>query len=325
MYKDLCITLSLVLLVGSMSVVSAQAQKWEFSQVNRIRVDGLSGDVVVRPATGRTVRVVLVADVRPARRFRPRVDQDGAALYIEEQWGRGRSEGHVEWTIYLPQGARAPELTIHTSSGGVDGEEVTLRIDFRTSSGDIRLTNVELLGRSEFHTSSGDITLRDMTVPRGCRFDTASGEIQLVDIAIEDGCAFSTASGRVSCHACRGFLHLTSASGDVDVRDSEITGWAELSSASGDVSVYLEQLPNRMSASSASGDVLLDVQDFGNDFELVLIKREDRGRFSSPFRYTYQGMFRDGAHVYERRVVKRGSGGPEIELRTASGSVRVRT
>jgi hypothetical protein len=96
------------------------------------------------------------------------------------------------------------------------------------------------------------------------------------------------------------------------------------SSASGDVELYFSELPNiDVSASSASGKVLLDVGAFGRDFTLILIKREDKGRISCPFDYTDETTFED-YHVYEKKIVKRGSGRPEIKLRTASGKVIVK-
>jgi len=69
--------------------------------------------------------------------------------------------------------------------------------------------------------------------------------------------------------------------------------------------------------------VTLGVKDFGDDFTLILIKRKDKGRISCPFDFTEEDEFWDH-HEYERKVVKRGSGGPTIELRTASGKVTVK-
>jgi hypothetical protein len=88
--------------------------------------------------------------------------------------------------------------------------------------------------------------------------------------------------------------------------------------------MHFDTLPkDDLSASSASGDVYLSVADFGDDFTLILIKREDKGRISCPFKYTSEETFKDH-HTYEKKIVKRGSGRPEIELRTASGKVVVK-
>jgi hypothetical protein len=66
------------------------------------------------------------------------------------------------------------------------------------------------------------------------------------------------------------------------------------------------------------------VNNFGSDFTLILIKRQDRGRISCPFDYTSSDTFEEGRHVYEEHIVRQGSGRPEIYLKTASGSITVR-
>ena len=90
------------------------------------------------------------------------------------------------------------------------------------------------------------------------------------------------------------------------------------------MALYLETVPeNDLSASSASGDVLLDIEDFSGDCTLILIKRQDKGRITCPFDYTDEETFKD-YHVYEKKTIQRGSGGPVLELRTASGKVKVK-
>jgi len=303
---------------------TGQTKTWEFSAVARIDIDGVSGDVVVRPAEGNTLVVELHADVEPEDNFRPTVEQRGDRVSIDEKWRGHNSHGHVEWTLYLPAQETPPELTMDTASGDLACRDVALRVELDTASGDIELTNVELDENSDFDTASGDYDLQGMTISADCRFDTASGDLTLNNLVLEKGCKFSTASGDVDARRCRGYFALSTASGDVDVRDCEIEGWGDLSTASGDVSVSLDHLPaDGLEASSASGNVSLDVADYGDDFKLVLVKRKDRGRITCPFEYTSEKTFFDD-HEYEEKTVERGSGAPEIELRTASGRVTVR-
>ena len=232
----------------------------------------------------------------------------------------------MEWTILLPEQTDPPSIRINNASGNLDCRGVSAEIDFETASGDIILTEMKLGSRSDFNTASGDYILENMTIPEDVDFSTASGSYELDALIIEEGCRFSTASGDVKCRNCKCMddVEMSSASGDVIVRDTELLGWSEFSSASGDVALFFDKLPRHdVSAGSASGKVVLEVDDFGDDFTLVLIKREDRGRISCPFEYSYEETF-DDYHIYERRVVERGSGKPEIELRTASGRVIVR-
>lgn len=315
-----------VLLVAWVLVGTGSAdQRFEFEGVTKIKLEGISGDITILQGEDEIGLVELYSDVRPKGGFRGEVEQEGKTLYIEERWGRGSASGEVRWTIYLPKGQKPPRIKASTASGDLDCSGISARINFSTASGDIDFTEVTLQEGSGFSTASGDITLEDMTADEGSDFSTASGDVSLINVSIGEDCAFSTASGDVKCTGCTGFLELSTASGDVTVRDSEPSGRSSFSSASGDVKVYLDKLPTHdMKASSASGDVLLDVKDFGDDFTLVMVKREDRGRISCPFDYTSEDIIDDDHHTYVEKIVERGSGKPEIYLRTASGNVVVK-
>ena len=66
------------------------AQEWDFSGVERIELEGVSGDVILLPAGGRGGSVELRADVSPRGSFEPSVEEDGDTLRIRENWS-GRS------------------------------------------------------------------------------------------------------------------------------------------------------------------------------------------------------------------------------------------
>jgi DUF4097 and DUF4098 domain-containing protein YvlB len=314
------------LLAGAViAATGAMDEEWDLSGVTKIKLSGVSGDVIILPAEGRTGRLELRSNVRPDDSFTPKVKKSGKTLSIKEKF-HGSSNGGVEWTIYLPKRGEKMRVAVNTASGDLECSDVAVDISFETASGDIELTGVELEEGSRFNTASGDFNLEDMTITEGCRFSTASGDFELEDLVIEENCSFSTASGDVKCSNCKcgDDVNFSSASGDVIVRDVELEGMSEFSSASGDVSMHFAALPeDDLSASSASGDVYLSVDDFGDDFTLILIKRKDKGRISCPFDYTSEETF-ENHHTYEKKIVKRGSGRPEIELRTASGKVVVK-
>jgi hypothetical protein len=317
--------LAAALATGAMLAPAAGAEEWEFSGVTRITFDGTSGDVVVQPAEGGSGWIELVADVSPEGAFEPKVEQRDSRLHVAERWRGGSSSGRVTWTIHLPSADEEILLRVETASGSLDCRDVAARLDVGTASGEVRLARVVLAGGSDVSTASGDCRVEDMTIGDGTRLSTASGDVSLSDVTIEEGSEISTASGNIECVGCRGHLNLSVASGDVEVRDSEILGESDFSSASGDVAVHLDRLPEQgLRASSASGDVLLDVRDFGENFTLLMIKREDRGSIVCPFDFTSESTFRDHTN-YEEKVVRRGSGEPEITLKTASGRLVVRS
>lgn len=303
---------------------TAGAEEWSFSGVKRIDLDGVSGDVAIRPATGKDFVVRLEARVTPSDAFEPRVDQSGSTLRIEEKWRGSNSSGHVEWTLLVPPKTKDLRFKMDTASGDLEVEGIAARIDLDTASGDVDLTDVQLASSSDLSTASGDYKLRGVTLGDNCDLSTASGDIELDRVTLDDDCEISTASGDIEATGCRGSMELSSASGDVSIEDCEIVGRGKFSSASGDVELELTKLPKEeLYASSASGDVHLSVDDFGKAFTLTLIKRQDRGRIICPFEFTSQRTF-ENHHVYEEKTVEKGKGGPEITLRTASGSVVVR-
>jgi DUF4097 and DUF4098 domain-containing protein YvlB len=337
---------ALLLIASATTTAHAfQTEQHEFSGVTRISGDGTSGDVIIKPTDGRQVRIELFQDVTPAENFQGEVKQSGSTVTIRERWSGRNSHGQVRWTVYLPQNGDPTQLIWDTASGDLSAEGVTVNLKFDTASGDLDLSGVTLVDGSRFDTASGDITLTGMTVSDGCEFDTASGDITLDDVTLGEGCDFSTASGDVDLvnvtattqcefstasgdvHATgsRGAFDLSSASGNVRISDCELTGQGDFSSASGDVVVRFGRLPaHDLSVSSASGDVTLQASDFGRNYTLVMVARKDRGRISCPMSFTTEDEFEKNGKTYLRKTVTAGSGGPEIHLSTASGSVIVR-
>lgn len=300
-----------------------QGQDWSFDGVDRIDIDGVSGDIIVRAGDDNAVRVMLDEDVTPQGNFRGEVDMSGGTVRIRERWEGRNSRGHVTWTLAVPADADL-RVSADTASGDLEASQVNARFDFSTASGDVRLSDMTLAADSSFSTASGDLELTGVTVGDYVEMSTASGNVELTRVTASDRFEASTASGNVIIEDSEGVLQASTASGDVRVRDSRMTGDGRFSSASGDVSVTLEgTVTHDLEASSASGDVSLEAG-FGNDFTLVMTRRRDRGSFDSPFDATSEEEFERNGRTYVRRTVVRGSGGPEIRLSTASGSVRVR-
>ncbi len=333
------------LLILASTAGAQEVERFDFSGVNRIEVDGTSGDIAIFKAEGRQGYVELEQNVMPRENFRGEVDQSGNTLRVAEHWRGRTTHGHVAWRIYLPAGGDGLRITIDTASGDLEATDVAAGFRFETASGDIDLRGVQLGEGSRFDTASGDIDLSDMTVTDGASFDTASGDISLDDVTvgndvdfdtasgditlenvtIGEGCDFSTASGEVRAYNSRGALELDSASGDVDIRECVLTGPSQFSTASGDVDISLnDMVQHDLEGSSASGDVTLSIDDWGRNFTLILVKRRDRGRLTCPFEYTSERTFERYDYVYEEKIVQQGSGGPEIRISTASGNLVIR-
>lgn len=323
---------SVFILVACMAIALAavapagESDSWDLDGVSGIRIDGVSGDVVIKPADGAGARVEIYSDIHPEANFKPVVKRSGDVLRIKEKWSHNTS-GELVWTIYLPRRGTPLDVRISTASGDLSCSGVALKVDFETASGDIELSEVELGAGCDFSTASGDYSISGMTISEDSEFSTASGDFDLEDLVVEADCEFSTASGDIDIKRCSfgDGVEFSSASGDVSLHNSTLTGEGELSTASGDVHVSLDKMPpHGLSASSASGDVTFAVDSYGDDFTLIITKRKDKGHIRCPFDYAKEEEFNRNHHTYVRKVVKRGSGKPVVELSTASGSVVVK-
>ena len=312
-------------LIAGLSVATvngAQPAQWSFDGADRIELEGVSGDIVVRAGRGSQIEIEIVEDVSPENAFRAEVERDGTTVRAREEWSR-RGRGSVEWTLVVPAD-RVTAIVVETASGDLRASGVEARFEFSTASGDLRLSDMTIAEGSSFSTASGDLLLTDVGVGDDVEMSTASGDVEMRGVRAGAGFAASTASGDVAIESSDGIMNASSASGNVTVDEETLSGPSSFSSASGDVTVRLNAAPGyALEVSSASGDVHLEAP-FGNDFTLIMTKRRDRGSIDSPFEPTSEREFERNGRTYVEQTVVRGSGQPEVRVSTASGSVEVR-
>lgn len=312
----------LALALSASPGLASQTDDWTFSGIERVELDGVSGDLRIEATSGRELQLSLLTEFHRGR-FEPEVERRGSTLSIGEEWGRGRSSGRVIWTLRVPA-AMSMTVEVDTASGDLEAENVALVYDFHSASGDVQIRGGTVRENSSFETASGDLELTDATVEDSVDMSTASGDVELVSVEAEGDFDFSTASGDVSVVRSRGILRGSTASGDVIVRESILDGPAEFSTASGSVRVRLSEPPSHdLELSTASGDVEYEAP-FGSDFTLEMTAREDRGDIDAPFEFTDEDRFERWGEWYQRKTVRHGSGSPEIRLSTASGSIDAR-
>ncbi len=313
----------ITIVMGTAGAQIEQGSEWTFSGVDRIEIEGLSGDLTVERASGSELELALRSNVRPDGAFVGEVDQQGSTVRVNERWSGSSSRGNVEWVLSVPASLE-PMIVMKSASGSLEASGVEASFRFRTASGDVRLADMTVASGSTFDTASGDYALNDLVIGDDVQMETASGDVDLDGVRAGEGFDFSTASGEVTIENSGGVLEGNTASGDVRVSETALDGPSRFSSASGNVIVTLDDLGSYdLEASSASGDVRIDTT-FGDDFTLILVKREDRGRITSPFTVTSQRTFLRNEQSFIEQKIVRGSGSPEIRLRTASGSIVVR-
>jgi DUF4097 and DUF4098 domain-containing protein YvlB len=320
---------------------------FEFEDIQSMEIETICGSVEIIPGETNKFVVELQNDLDDPEDLEPEVEANRGELTIEEHFTGRNVRGSTYWTIYVPKSAQLKSVEFSAASGGFEmqmvnasfiktdiasgsvtiGSLLAKEFDLSTASGDIEMDNCQV-DMVDAESASGSV-LADNLKSQELDLSTASGKV-ILRLCQADYIKASSASGRVDVSSVSGKeMDLSSASGRVTARECVIEELVEMSCASGDVQAQLARLPSDiLHASTASGDVMLEVPDFGENFSMTLTKREDRGRVKCPFDYDDQEIIRlhkHDDHLYERYYVQRGKGGPEIELSTASGAIRIDT
>jgi len=290
------LTASLVI-TGSLYGGVQQEEHKVFKGIDKVKINVLSGDVIIRTGNTDEILVDLAWQVRPKGAFVPIYEKRGKLLRIKENWRGRNSTGRVTWTLTLP--ART-EVEFSSASGDIS--IVGLNRSFRgtTASGDYELS--EMKGRMEISSASGDVD-----------GDYLQGDIEI-----------RTASGDIDLRDCRGTFDVSAASGDVDARNLVINDASGFTTASGDVKIQLATSANHdLVLVSASGDAYLDYN--GNKIKgLIKMITHRSGRISSPLKSKGRERYKSRGRSYVEEVYRCGSDNPEIEIRTATGSAVLR-
>ncbi len=124
-----------------------------------------------------------------------------------------------------------------------------------------------------------------------------------------------------------GELTLTTASTPITLVDCEIIKYGKLVTSDGVIDIDLPHLPSKeLHAASTSGEVRLRVPTFGDSFQLILSRNEDRGKIISPFECTEsitKRLNENDTYRTNRCTIDRGTGGPKVDLLTGWGTIRI--
>jgi len=157
---------------------------------------------------------------------------------------------------------------------------------------------------------------------------SALQDIDLSDLAV----------GYLKCHASTGKINIdkvkssavniTTASKPISLMDCSILENGNIVSSSAPVDIFIDHLPAKgLYAASTGNEMTLSVDDFGDNFKMVLMKNEDKGRFECPFKCsTSETRKVDENDSFKTDIcyIKQGEDGPEIKLSTGTGVIRVK-
>ena len=281
----------------------------------RLELDNGSGDV--RISTGPAGQVRIHGDFRlrpwPWENVRQRVEdltrnppieQRGNLIRVGQDRYRLR-HARVDYTISVPA---ETELRARTGSGGLEVRGVRGRAHLETGSGDI---TAETIG-SDAEASTGSGAIHLSTIEGEVQASTGSGEIRLENI--RGHIRLNTGSGDIEIRRPGGRVIARTGSGDIEA--SGVSGDLRISTGSGDL--HLEGKPRAESywdLDTGSGDVKIDVPE---DASFRLHARTTSGDVETKIPLVIEEKTK---HELRART---GKAEARIEVRTASGSIRVR-
>lgn len=308
-FRCLWICLLLVIFISGIGAASEKIQNFTFEDIHSLDISTVSGDIRICPGDEAKLKVELKNDLNKPDRFEPIVEADQGELSIEEHFTGSHVSGEIYWTVYLPKSAELKRVKCKSASGNMSFEGFkTESIRTKSASGDI-LIDAVYAQEIEISTASGSIAVKASDV-NFVSINSASGDVSLDGVHSDE-------------------QELSTASGSISVEKGLIEEKSTVESASGDVALDLPRLPpTSLAVATASSDVTLRVPDFGDNFSMIISKGEHGGRIKCPFAYTDKTTYgddEDDDHDIDRYYVEHGEGGPDIKLKTYSGTIRIIT
>jgi DUF4097 and DUF4098 domain-containing protein YvlB len=261
-----------------------------------------SGDITIRQGPSGTVSIKGRIHVGDAWMFglgsnrkeevqeiekNPPVSQNGNNIRIDYVNRRNIS---IDYEITAP-----PDTKLRTKSGSGDQtiEGMHAGVEIETGSGDVKLDN--LAGEIRIHTGSGNVQARGAAGPFEAR--AGSGDITIEEKSKGD-VHLETGSGNIEARGVDGGFNASTGSGDVRVDGNPANSW-HVRTGSGNAELRLpQQAAFDLDVSTSSGSV----------------------EVNHPVTTTVQGRVEEARKSIRGKV---NGGGPEINVHTGSGDVRV--
>ncbi len=311
----------------------------DLTNIETIEIITSSSDTSLSTSTGSKLEASLTGSITT---FSPNPEPklitsvSGNTLTIEEvrksDVALYFSNTSLKLDITLPEDFSG-SLVFTGSSSTLNAEPLALtNLDIKTSSGDIKLTKVELSGEFRAECSSGGIELDILSANRAT-LKTSSGDKKLGSIALTDdmNCLSSSGTSDVQALVCAN-ANFESSSGDIRITQADTTGLlaqassgsikikafkggARIKTSSGNVTLNCTALTDSLSLGAQSGTITLAFPN-GGDFKLNATVNS--GSIRNDFTLTE-------SQSEERRLTGiLGNGGTEVNLSTSSGDIRIK-
>ena len=229
---------------------------YNIEDISKIKTDLKSYDIEFKAANDNNFKVEVYGNEK--NKDNVKININNNTLNIDQKgssicFGFCYSDNVV--VIYVPESFNK-ELDIHTISGDIDVYVDTLKVNLKTTSGDIKMQNVEY---ASINTTSGNVKLEEA---KEANINTVSGDVR---VSSSENIDIKTTSGDITILEVTKRIYLNSTSGDVTVQDFTINSDSKVHTVSGEVNINLRNEAN-ISAETRSGDK--DIKNTNGEFKL---------------------------------------------------------
>lgn len=251
------------------------------------------------------------------------IDHDARPWYADiRSWISFGEDPEYDVEIGIPAGY-AGKLTIESSSGGIEVEDVTLpSAEFALSSGFVKFDEVDCTGTLRISASSGAIVLDEVRTAGALTVSATSGAMRLSDIDCAGDLTTDANSGalRLEMIRVKGTLTATRSSGTITGERITCQGDLRLRANSGVIRVDIADAAS-LEAKTTSGALSFDeltADDIHLEATSSIIRAEINGRMSD---YNITSGTTSGSNNLPEN--QSGSGGKTLVALTTSGSINV--
>ncbi|WP_335873062.1 DUF4097 family beta strand repeat-containing protein [Bacillus sp. 2205SS5-2] len=271
----------------------------EGKQIRNISVQGSSMDVNVLPSDKDNIDIKLRGEVseRVKDHFNLQVKQVNDFLSVEMERKKfsapfGVIVVRLTLDLFIPKKIYE-SLLVKTSSGEIELHLVKSKnIELKTSSGDIRVKDIEETEAIKLSASSGDMILTGGQA-RFTQLETSSGDIIMRKFGGSQLEA-SSSSGKIDICGYQGNLHVESSSGDINLLYDELTGHLKAKTSSGSVKLSYQIEPSSFNldfkGSSGEADIHVKGIEYEKNTDHVVLGTKGAGDYSLQVR-TSSGDF----------------------------------
>jgi len=227
--------------LGRNSDYTEKSYEFENSEINEILIDD-DDDIILMPSDDETVKITSFENEKQYYTVNMSSDGKLSVKYKETyKWYE-----FLQFVFSLDQKV----LTVEVPS------KIYGLVKVKSTSGDIKISDIDVSGEFEVKTVSGTVSMRNLDVGDQIEIETVSGEIEIDDIKGNEGILMKSVSGEINTSnlIISGKMEISTTSGDLNFNDAIIDGNINLKSVSGEI-IFKSMQGEDITLKSVSGDI----------------------------------------------------------------------